>query len=316
MAVDIDMTNSYNSAAEYLNKMRQEIASKKSSGTALLSTTSEYILPVTESSTFSDNVSATSATIGDYDVVNNSAGTIWYWPFDLDLVATDTGATGGVVTGTVTGTTTYVTGPELSSTHKLRNAFSFNGSSYITMDNEPRFDVEYSDSFNFSFWFKTSSAANMVMISKHLDGGNSAGWYIVINVGKIYFVLINDFATPKYITVDTTLRYDDGLWHHCVFTYNGTHLASGCKGYIDGTLLSLHTTSDTLGTNSILNNQSLVLGALADTSVKYTGSFGHFYFIGGTVLTAAQVTRLYAGKQISVDAVATNPAYIGFSDVL
>ncbi len=68
---------------------------------------------------------------------------------DASLVAhlkfnNDVTDSAGSNNGTVTGTTTYATG-------KINNAFSFNGSSYITLANESNFDIDYNEPFSIAF---------------------------------------------------------------------------------------------------------------------------------------------------------------------
>jgi hypothetical protein len=193
--------------------------------------------------------------------------------------------------GTVTGTTTYVTG-------KVGKAFSFNGSSYITLANESNFDFERTDSFSVSFWMKTSTSQDIKMLLGKSEI-NTTGWHVwlrqgVGSTGDIHFNLTNTDATNELeVRIQSLDTFDDN-WHHVVFTYDGTSDVTGVTGYFDNSVISNGTVSNTL-TSSILNNLPVSIGDTPNGGARdYTGSMDDVR-IYSRELDQSEVSVIYNG---------------------
>lgn len=147
--------------------------------------------------------------------------------------------------GTVTGTETYTAGP------KVRQAFDGDGSSYVTLANESNFDFEHSDPFSVSFWIKsTDDGFEHGIINKLEWVVNAKGWRVT--AGDTYCIFrITDNHSVTDIALDVG-DVRDGTWHHVLFTYDGSGLASGISGYLDG--VSTGSGSGSLGGTTCLNN--------------------------------------------------------------
>lgn len=142
---------------------------------------------------------------------------------------------------------TLVNSP-VSISGKIGNAYSFDGTNYITMGNT--LDVDGSSPFSMSIWVKNSYAGTnaQAFISKIDSSTPYNGYYLGFNgvsasgpdVGKICFLFIDQFT--NIISAQTTATFNDGSWHHIVCTYDGSKTAVGILIYLDGVLQS--TTSD------------------------------------------------------------------------
>ena len=191
--------------------------------------------------------------------------------------------------GTVTGTTTYVAG-------KVGKAFSFNGSSYVTLANESNFDFDRTDSFSVSFWMKTSTSQDIKMLLGKSEL-NTTGWHVWLrqgsgSTGDIHFNLTNTDATNELeVRIQSLATFDDN-WHHVVFTYDGTSDVTGVTGYFDNSVISNGTVSNTL-TSSILNNLPVSIGDTPNGGARdYTGSMDDVR-IYSRELDQSEVTMIY-----------------------
>lgn len=164
------------------------------------------------------------------------------------------------------------------------------------------------------------------------------GYYLYVSTDGIAHFIIQNSTSDK-IEVQTTTSLNT-QYNHLLVTYSGSGTASGVKIYINGTSDTLTTISDSSGsvvsnllleTNdallleindnillettfaTILNNTSLVIGALGDATKKITGQIDEVQ-IWNVELTSGNASDLTAGKQINKTSV-TVPAVLGLSDV-
>ena len=293
------------SSADLLAEIMQHILSNRSGKTAGNNFTVTSILPISDGIDLADTSTATVKTKGDYEVVDNTPYLIAYLPMNYDVMDASNSNH-----GTVTGTETYVDhSPEISSTHPLRKAFDFNGSSYITLANESNFDFDRTNPFTLSFWTKYSGNAVELIADK---GPNTGPGYTIRTQtdGNLRFILRSTVGNE--IRVHTSSPTNDNNWHNIVMSYDGSSTAAGLSIYVDGNLVPKVVDSDTL-TVSILNNDPLVIGKLSTDTNYFTGSIDEIQ-IWNVELSSTDVTDLYAGKQINKSPV-TKPAILGLSDV-
>ena len=149
--------------------------------------------------------------------------------------------------GTTVNSPTWITG-------KINNCLQFNGTTqYVNCNNIANF--ERTDPCSYEFWFKYTSTALRMILSKY-DTGTAKGLMIYSNSGNIYFDLR---GAGGYLAVATTETFNDDIWHHGIITYNGTSSPSGVKIYIDNILRTPTTAKDTLA-NSVLNSAIFCIG--------------------------------------------------------
>jgi hypothetical protein len=167
--------------------------------------------------------------------------------------------------GTVTGTTTYVTG-------KVDKAFSFDGSSYITLANENNFDFERTDPFSVSFWVYNKAGISFTrIVSKATNIISSViGWSVgrSTDINEAVGLVITDGTTPFNIATNGG-EVPLNTWTYLTFTYDGSSNQSGMKSYVNGVLSNTGTSSAM--TSTIMNNESVVIGAESDGGRTFTG---------------------------------------------
>lgn len=164
--------------------------------------------------------------------------------------------------GIITGSETYVQG-------KFTKAFDFLGTNYITINNDPLYDFQHTDAFSVSFWIKTAGAvaAAKGIVTKSIDLTTALGWKIYHDATGLIKFSLSDGTTEYNVTSVTQI--DDADWHHVVCVYDGTSNRNGLKIYIDDNLDATGTASTI--SNTILNNESVVLGAESDGGNKFVG---------------------------------------------
>jgi hypothetical protein len=191
--------------------------------------------------------------------------------------------------GTVTGTTTYVTG-------KVGNAFSLDGSSYITLANESNFDFERTDPFSIAFWVNMGNNTNKMLMCKGDDpysAGTTSG--ISIWTQADYLDVNINASASQFIRVRTAIAsIEDSTWHHVTVAYDGSSAASGLTIYYDGVSQSLSTVSDTLTSSSILNDYPFLIGDSGAGSRDWTGKLDDLR-IYSRELDQSEVNVIYNG---------------------
>jgi hypothetical protein len=201
--------------------------------------------------------------------------------------------------GNVTGTTTYTAGP------KVRQAFDFDGSTYITLENENNFDIEYTDAFTATGWFKSSNTAQSTMVAKMVNSGTYRGWDVALNNavddGKIGFQIISDVTTNNWINWwSTGGGLNDGLWHHFACVYTGaTGNESDITVYIDGVSEAGDAAAPLEDiTATMLQDTAITIGSRSVGQLPYTGQLADVQ-IWKKELTATEVLRLVNEPQLA-----------------
>lgn len=157
----------------------------------------------------------------DNDVMN---GLVGEWKFDEDAATTSTityDATGNGNNGTLVSSPARAT-----STCKIGNCFSFNGSSTYVVAPFTAFGIGIP--FSMATWFKTTSTF------AYEPGIISLGYSPVIIMktnGTIGAWWYNGTSWPQLISVNS---YNDGTFHHVSLTYDGTT----AKLYLDGAFIT------------------------------------------------------------------------------
>jgi len=144
----------------------------------------------------------------------------------------------------------------------------FNGiDEYVGFGNVHGFN--WTDTFSISFWAKTTTTSNGGTIcGKQLAAGILRGYRIVMRGSDTDQIRIsfqhNDSSQAITCSYDVG-TLNDGDWHHCVFTNDGTG-SSGMNFYID----------------SVLSDRTIWEDTLVDTIVEPTAgfAFGARYTIG------------------------------------
>lgn len=290
---------------DYLEALRLEQAKNKAANLSNRKLTPSYILSIDEALAFTDSVPAPiSATPNSYQVTADDTNQELFLLLDQDILE----GSGNSNTATVSGTETYIAGPE-PSPDKFLYAFDFNGSTQITIANESNFDKERTAAWSCSFWAKWTTGSAMIFISKMTATANTGFEIGCGATGTIRIRLINT-ATTNEIDVVTTATYKDGIWRHFCITKSTASTASGVKLYVNGSSVSLTTTTDNLNA-TMLNNIALTLAGYNGGTGDFTGQLCDVQFFN-IELTSAQALSLSEGKQYSANA---NAGFLSLSDV-
>lgn len=115
---------------------------------------------------------------------------------------------------------------------KISNCLAGNNS--WILDGGNIFNFEKTDKFTLECWIKFTSTVTQIVISKQAFSTSLAGYFLGLVSGKIRFILRDELA--NFLSLESSVNYNDNLWHHVVVTYNGSNNISGLNMYIDNTL--------------------------------------------------------------------------------
>lgn len=133
---------------------------------------------------------------------------------------------------------------------------------YVTIGSASVFDTLRTESFGVEMWVKPTGSTNGALVSNVNNGTTTKrGWEVAYDatINTITFHLAADQAGGNRLAVTTTHNLDDGNYHHLWVMYEGTSTPAGVKIYVDNTLKTNTTVSNTLsGVTTSGNN--LILG--------------------------------------------------------
>lgn len=179
--------------------------------------------------------------------------------------------------------------------HESFYSLYYNSTGYVNIGNVAPLSFERTTAFSISAWVKFSkyidAAANTILAKKQFNAP-ARGWILGYENTRIpYFVLTNTPSTNELIvtTVDPLVR---GEWVHLVVTYDGSSSAAGVVFYVDGSPVSMNTTSDTLSA-TIVNSISAQIGA-SEANLFGEGAFGDIAVVQ-KVLSPTEVSAIYNG---------------------
>jgi hypothetical protein len=194
--------------------------------------------------------------------------------YKLDGTTGDVVDSHGTNDGTNHGATRGVTG-------KIENAFDFDGSNdYVEISSDSSLT---SSNFTYCFWFKEDSAGSggTILEKKDVDGFSLQ----ITSEGKIRKEIYFDGGNLGWY--ETSETYDDGEWHHIVYSLEGNNE----RMYIDGELAY----SDNLEYPENLNSLSdMIFGAENDGSNNFDGKIDEVG-IWSRALISDEVEALYNG---------------------
>ncbi|WNQ10887.1 right-handed parallel beta-helix repeat-containing protein [Paenibacillus aurantius] len=185
---------------------------------------------------------------------------------------------------------------------KIGGRLDFNGvNSYVSMGGAGQANMG-TGSFSVGLWFKTlSTGIHQRMITKG-NWGNTAGYFLWHEAGKVVFSLGSNGVQGNTVLVATPGGFNDGQWHQATAVVD--RAAQTIKLYIDGTARTLAsgngycgtasgTTLNLSGCNSLnaTSGDSLMLGSYNGTNEFFSGSLDEVRLYN-RALTDAEVTKL------------------------
>jgi Concanavalin A-like lectin/glucanases superfamily len=171
------------------------------------------------------------------------------------------------------------------------NSLSFDGVNE-NLDMKDTLDFERTAPFSVVVWFKSSLAADGVMLAKQTAAPALQGYAVTLQSdGAVRFVLVNDWAISDAIHVHAGSGLDDGAWHCAVICYDGSSDESGVTFYLDD-VLTAHTSVTNGLTGTTLTAAPFRIGTRADGTDPYAGSLDEIA-IYDKELSNPQATEIY-----------------------
>ncbi|MDJ1503567.1 DUF6443 domain-containing protein [Cytophagaceae bacterium BD1B2-1] len=130
-------------------------------------------------------------------------------------------------------------------------------------DPSSKLAFDYTSSFTIEAWFKTTSAASVMLVSKMKNVAPYKGYDIYLMGGKVAVQLINTWPTNALME-STQLTYNDGKWHHVAWTYGGQGNVGSSEIYVDG----VKQVTDTYVSNG--QPTSTVSASIVDATASFT----------------------------------------------
>jgi hypothetical protein len=147
--------------------------------------------------------------------------------------------------------------------------------------------------FSVECWFYQTSMKACGLVNHMGPSPLLRGWLLQTWTGRnIGLSLCSDNGANNFINCRTASGiFAFNTWVHIIFTYNGSSLASGIKGYVNGAVKTLSVVGDNL-TATIQNSEKLRIG----TSYGAGNLPGRIdeVIIYPRVLTASEVAQRYA----------------------
>ena len=183
----------------------------------------------------------------------------------------------------------------------IANNYSMNfdsaSSDYIDAGNVLNF--EYNQAFSISSWVNANAITGTKSILNKYDSLTTRGFLYSIysNCGsclhRINLLISNknsgSTSGRKAIQLYTSHIIPLNNWNHVCITYDGGSLASGVNIYLNGVSQSFTVSRDTLGSNTILNTESLKIGG----NLSYMDGKIDELAVWNTELTPTQVAEIY-----------------------
>ena len=161
----------------------------------------------------------------------------------------------------------------------------------INCGTDSTLDLERTDTFSISTWFKISNVTASRELCGKVNSVSNGGYecFLLQTTGELRFSLRN--TGGNRLLVETNNTFDDGVWHHVVFTYDGSSTAAGVTIYVDGSSEALTTVIDALSASiSVVNN--FYIGSRNATANFCLGNIDELS-IYDEELTSGEVTAIY-----------------------
>ncbi|HWB93109.1 MAG TPA: LamG domain-containing protein, partial [Puia sp.] len=167
-------------------------------------------------------------------------------------------------TGTLTASNASFVAGKINNAVSLTHTGTTSGG-LVNIANPSNFNFDYNQPFSLSAWvYRTSNANENDIVEKEDPSNGYIGYGILFNPGSNSLYAEVQKSSSTGIQVSTTAGLSTGTWHHVVMTYDGSHVASGLKLYVDGSSAAFTVNNDTLGPNTIQNTMPLQIGGSGD----------------------------------------------------
>jgi len=180
---------------------------------------------------------------------------------------------------------------------------------FVSMGNVSELAFERTDSFSISFWFRKNAGGTTTAVSKQTTG--LIGYSVLVeNTGEISVNMRNGVGSRIVLETDTG-GFDDDVWHHVAFTYNGNSDETGVTIYVDGSL-EVHTASVNTLDASILTTNAFNVSGYGNGTGEFGGQIDDVA-VYDKELTSGEVTTIYnAGAPNDLRVVGPTANLVGY----
>lgn len=238
------------------------------------------------------------------------SNTIPFWPFDSGascsaLGGTDFGANGLNLTNHSATATAGKVGCAVATTT----------SNYMQQTSTTALQFNYNSPFSISAWLNTASTGYYGSVLNNTDTASTVrgfdfAYYGLAGYSLFGLTMVNDVTVPRYFQIFTNLgsNYATNTWYHVAVSYDGSHLASGVKIYVNGVVDgSPQVNQDTLGANTTTNSQPTNLGNNIALTQPFNGKIDEMLVSAG-VRSADWILNQYTEQSSPVTMGASVPA--------
>ena len=157
-------------------------------------------------------------------------------------------------------------------------------------------NYERNQAFSFSGWFYFNNTTTaMALFSKRSGSGGTPGiLFNMLSNGRLEGNLVNT-ATSNHARRQMTVAILEKTLYHICWTYDGSSAATGLNLYLNGTLITLSSVTNTLSA-SILTTTDAMAGQFA-SSQYFSGKMDEITF-WDTCLTSNEASEIYNGGVI------------------
>jgi hypothetical protein len=157
-----------------------------------------------------------------------------------------------------------------SATGKIGDAASFVAANTEYLSRSSDITTALGSGFSVAFWFKTSGAATQALFAKLGTVSSNGQFGVYIGSTGAVVARVNS-SSNNYIGRSTATGNNDGEWHLCVVTYDGSGTSAGVKIYLDNA--QADTGNSQAGTFASISSvaANLSLGAFSAGGSPLTG---------------------------------------------
>ncbi len=140
---------------------------------------------------------------------------------------------------------------------KIGQAVSLDGFSFLDAGDAGNFG--FFDKFTIGAWISSNNGAGGAIFSRMQDADRAEGYSFVLQDGKLHVNLVKRWLDDA-IRVETEAALAPNQWHHVMFSYDGSRVASGVRVYVDGLPQKLKVNLDDLN-QSFTTKEPFRIGA-------------------------------------------------------
>ena len=112
------------------------------------------------------------------------------------------------------------------------NALDFDDvNDHVVISNATNLDFGSADPFTIEMWLNTEETVQQSILYDNFNASDDGHRFVMRADGSLHFVFADNYTG---LLVEAPTSVNDGTWHHCAVTYDGTASTSAAKIYIDG----------------------------------------------------------------------------------